>query len=252
MPHSSPTLSSAVGLAIFALFTGAALVGVRVAGTVPQWRAFQRPLVCAAVLFALGDALSGLQLAFPALYGQPYENLGMLGWLTLSSIADLCLLWFARGRMESGGVLVILGSTAFALAVLILPTIPPHPPFFALGFAWCLIVTVFFLPYRLLRRRLPGLYPPHPSNAERSVIPSKQAQRLASLYALSTFLLAAFIYFKERWLLASLPVAFAWAGAALGGYLLLDLLVAQTRAMQARGWFQRWLAPVHDQADTPV
>lgn len=263
MPHISPVLTSVIGLTIFALLTGATLLATRIAERLPQARPILRPLVSATVLFALGGALSGLQLAFPFLDGQPYENLLMIAWLSLSSMVDLCFLWFARNRRESGGLLLILGSTAFPLVWFIPPRLPPHPPFFALGLAWCVIVMVFYLPHRLLRRRLSRLYPPRPAKQPEAAteqdlrlaalyaLTPKQALGFETLYALTTSLLAAFIYFKERALLASLPGAFTWAGAVFGVYLLLDLLMAQAGAIHARGGFQRWLAPAQDRAEPP-
>jgi hypothetical protein len=238
MPSPLPLrVSLIVGVIVIALVAGAALLAAYLLGKFPAYRPYRR--ACASFAGFSGSAAVAtlLQLAFPRLNQQPYEVVLNLGWLALSVALSLYLLWGARGLKASGGLLIILGSTAMILIGNAWPLLPAPPPLIEVAAAFVAIGTGYALPYWFLWRRYLSRYF---LTRRASIFTLKLAMLITAGYATCTALLFAALFWQGRHPVALLS-AFAWAGAYYIGITLLSCGSVAIRSLHRRGYFQRWL-----------
>jgi hypothetical protein len=236
-------LSLAICLTVLTLVGGGTLLAAFLAGKTPGARPFQRALISFACLCGLSILAAILQAIFAPHNEQPFTAWLNLACLSLSSAISACLLYFAQGRKESAGLLILLGATVFTLLMSAWPLLPALPPLTNLLAAWATTGTAYVLPYRFARHRLTRrLEPGRPA-----LFTMKKALLMTAFFA--TVATLAFTALAWHGLHpALLPRSFAWGGAGFGGITLLDIAVLYGYALYRRGGFQRWLRPEQETA----
>lgn len=238
-----PRVSEITGLVAIVLVGGVALLAAYLLGKSPAYRPCRRASVSFAGFCGFAGVATLLQLAFPFLYQQPYEIFLNVGWLALSVGLSAYLLWGARGPKESGGLLIILGSTAMILLGNAWPLLPAPPPLIELAAAWAAIGTVYALPcWYLWRKYLRGYF----VTRKASTFTLKLTLLIMAGYGTGTTLLFVALFWQGRHPVALLSAA-AWAGAYYIGITLLSLGDVAARTLHRRGYFQRWLSQERQQ-----
>ena len=237
-PLLPPRVPLILGITAITLVGGAALLAAYLLGKSPAYRPCRRACVGFAGFCGFAGIATLLQLAFPLLYQQPYETLLNVGWLALSVGLSVYLLWGARGLKESGGILIILGSTAMMLTLNAWPLLPAPPPLIELAAAWAALGTAYILPYWFLWRKYLSRYI---VTRRASTLTLKLALLIMAGYATCTALLFVALFWHGRHP-SALLTALAWAGAYYVGITLLSFGSVTVRTLHRRGCFRRWLS----------
>ena len=242
-PRLSPLASLITGLSAMALVGGAALLAAYLLGRFPAYRPYRRACLGFAGFCGFACLATVLNFIVPLFNQQPYVTLLNVAWLALSVALSAYLLWGARGRRESSGLLLLLVPTGLLLVMDAWPLLPPPPPLIEVAAAFVAIGTGYALPFWLLWRRYLSRYF---LTRKASTFTLKVALLITVGDAACTAFLFATLFWQGRHPTALLS-AFAWAGAYYLGITLLSCGGVIIRSLYRRGYFDRWLSKEQQQ-----